>query len=158
MKKLMTCFLLSLCFSIVTLAQLQTGENVAVTNTDAGKVRGYIHNKIYTYKGIPYAQAKRFEVPAKPTPWQNVRSSMTYGPVAPLTDPTISVQDESEFVFHHDWGYTSEDCMRLNVWTPGINDGKKRPVMFWIHGGGFTAGSSQELPSYDEGTLQKKMS
>jgi para-nitrobenzyl esterase len=70
-------------------------------------------------------------------------------------DPTTSVQDESEFVFHHDWGYTSEDCMRVNVWTPGINDGKKRPVMFWIHGGGFTAGSSQELPSYDGESLAK---
>ncbi|MEC7263383.1 MAG: carboxylesterase family protein, partial [Bacteroidota bacterium] len=48
----------------------------------------------------------------------------------------------------HDWGYTSEDCLRINIWTPGIDD-KKRPVLFWIHGGGFTAGSSQELPSYD---------
>jgi len=156
MKKLTTCLLLNLCFSIVVFAQLQTGEDVAVTNTDAGKVRGYIRNNVYTYKGIPYAQAKRFEAPSKPTPWQNVRSSMTYGPVAPLMDPTTSVQDESEFVYHHDWGYTSEDCMRLNVWTPGINDGKKRPVMFWIHGGGFTAGSSQELPSYDGESLAKK--
>jgi para-nitrobenzyl esterase len=81
---------------------------------------------------------------------------MTYGPVAPLTDPTSSIQDESEFAFHHDWGYTNEDCLRINVWTPGINDGKKRPVMFWIHGGGFTAGSSQELPSYDGENLSKK--
>ncbi len=145
---------MSIC--IFAIAQMQTGENVAVTNTDAGKVRGYIHNSIYTYKGIPYAEAKRFEAPQKPKPWTNVRSSMTYGPVAPLTDPTTSVQDESEFVFNHDWGYTSEDCMRINVWTPGINDGKKRPVMFWIHGGGFTAGSSEELPSYDGENLSKK--
>ncbi len=138
------------------LAQLQTGADVAVTNTDAGKVRGYIHNGIYTYKGIPYATAKRFEAPQKPKPWSGIRSSLTYGPVAPLETPTTSVQDESEFVFHHDWGYTSEDCMRINVWTPGINDGKKRPVLFWIHGGGFTAGSSQELPSYDGENLAKK--
>src|SRR6185369_2455536 len=108
------------------------------------------------YKGIPYAEAKRFEMPQKPKPWQGVRSSMSYGPVAPLTDPTTSVQDESEFAFHHDWGYTNEDCLRLNIWTSGINDGKKRPVMFWIHGGGFTAGSSQELPSYDGENLSKK--
>ena len=137
-------------------AQLQTGENVAVTNTDAGKVRGYVHNSINTYKGIPYATAKRFEAPQKPKPWIGVHSSLTYGPVAPLETPTTSVQDESEFVFHHDWGYTSEDCMRANVWTPGINDGKKKPVMFWIHGGGYTAGSSQELPSYDGENLAKK--
>ncbi|MFN8354102.1 MAG: carboxylesterase family protein [Spirosomataceae bacterium] len=157
MKKLViSCAVAVACTFTSTFAQLQTGENVAVTNTDAGKVRGYIHNSIYTYKGIPYAEAKRFEAPQKPKPWTNVRSSMTYGPVAPLIDPTTSVQDESEFVFHHDWGFTSEDCMRLNVWTPGINDGKKRPVLFWIHGGGFTAGSSQELPSYDGENLAKK--
>jgi para-nitrobenzyl esterase len=156
MKKITTCFLAIFCVANIALAQLQTGKDVAVTSTDAGKVRGYIHNSIYTYKGMPYAEAKRFEAPQKPKPWQGIRSSMTYGPVAPLMTPTTSVQDESEFVYHHDWGYTNEDCMRLNVWTPGIKDGKKRPVMFWIHGGGFTAGSSQELPSYDGESLSKK--
>lgn len=155
MKKITICFLAMICLSLFASAQLQTGENVAVTNTDAGKVRGYIHNGIYTYKGIPYAQAARFEAPQKPKPWTGVRSSMTYGPVAPLETPTTTVQDEGEFVFHHDWGYTNEDCLRLNVWSSGISDGKKRPVMFWIHGGGFTAGSSQELPSYDGESLAK---
>lgn len=155
MKKIITslCFFLSIYATVN--AQLQTGENIAVTSTDAGKVRGYVHNTIFTYKGIPYAEAKRFETPQKPKPWQGVRSSLSYGPIALLMDPTTSVQDESEFVFHHDWGYAGEDCMRANVWTPGINDGKKRPVLFWIHGGGFTAGSSQELPSYDGESLAK---
>ena len=155
MKKHIFTFLLLALFT-TAFAQLQTGENIAVTNTESGKVRGYIHNGIRTYKGIPYAQAGRFMPPAKTKPWTGVRSSMTYGPVCPLIDPTTSVQDESEFLFHHDWGYTSEECLVLNVWTPGINDGKKRPVMFWIHGGGFTAGSSQELPSYDGENLSKK--
>lgn len=135
---------------------LNTGRDVAVTQTNSGKVRGYVHNGIYTYKGIPYAQAKRFEAPQKPTPWGGIRSSMTYGPVSPLMTPTTQVSDEIEFVFHHDWGYTNEDCLRVNVWTPGINDGKKRPVMFWIHGGGYAAGSSQELPSYDGENIAKK--
>lgn len=155
MKKYFFTLLLLSLFT-PAFAQLQTGENVAVTNTESGKVRGYIHNGISTYKGIPYAQAGRFMPPAKTKAWTGVRSSMTYGPVCPLIDPTTSVQDESEFLFHHDWGYTSEECLVLNVWTPGINDGKKRPVMFWIHGGGFTAGSSQELPSYDGENLSKK--
>lgn len=146
------------CFVILaqnTGAQLITGETVAVTSTESGKVRGYVSNGIVTYKGIPYAEAKRFEVATKPKPWEGIRSSMTYGPVAPLIDPTTTVQDESEFVFDHSWGYTSEDCLRINVWTPAVNDGKKRPVMFWIHGGGFTAGSSQELPSYDGENLAR---
>jgi para-nitrobenzyl esterase len=154
MKQIIYCIFLFCCISAN--AQLQTGANVAVANTEYGKVRGYIHNTVYTYKGIPYAQAKRFEAPQKPASWQNIRSSMTYGPVAPLTDPTTTVQDESEFVYNHDWGYTSEDCLRLNIWTKGLADGKKRPVMFWIHGGGFTAGSSEELPSYDGENLSKK--
>lgn len=136
--------------------EIKTGQNVAVTNTESGKVRGYIHNGIYTYKGIPYAQAERFMPPAKPNIWDGIRSSATYGPVAPLVVPTTQVQDEGEFVFDHDWGYTNEDCLRINIWTPGIDDGKERPVLFWIHGGGFTAGSSQELPSYDGENLSKK--
>lgn len=135
---------------------LQTGKDVAVTNTESGKVRGYIHNGIFTYKGIPYATAHRFMPPAKPEPWEGIRSSASWGPVAPLLVPTTRVQDEPEFVFDHNWGYPNEDCQVLNVWTPSINDGKKRPVMFWIHGGGFTAGSSQELPSYHGENLSKK--
>jgi para-nitrobenzyl esterase len=149
--------LIAISFTTPILAQpIEAGANIAVTNTESGKVRGYTHNGIYTYKGIPYAQAERFMPPAKVKPWADVRSSLSYGPVCPLTDPTTSVQDEPEFFFHHDWGYTSEACLVLNVWTPSINDGKKRPVMLWIHGGGFTAGSSQELPSYDGENLSKK--
>ncbi|MDX1909478.1 MAG: carboxylesterase/lipase family protein [Bacteroidia bacterium] len=155
MKHVHFLFCMALLACMPAVGQLQTGESVAVTQTDAGKVRGYINGGIYTYKGIPYAEAGRFEAPHKPKSWDGVRSSMTYGPVAPLLDPTTAVQDESEFVFNHSWGYASEDCMRLNVWSPGIADGKKRPVMFWIHGGGFTAGSSQELPSYDGENLAR---
>jgi para-nitrobenzyl esterase len=156
MKKISIFILSFLTICFAAKAQLVTGENIAVTSTNAGKVRGYINNSIFTYKGIPYAEAKRFEAPQKTKSWEGIRSSLAYGPVAPLMDATISVQDEGEFVFHHDWGYTNENCLVLNVWTPGISDGKKRPVMFWIHGGGFTAGSSQELPSYDGESLAKK--
>ena len=159
MKKISFFLFLTIlvCFTQTISAQpIEAGTNIAVTNTEAGKVRGYTHNGIFTYKGIPYAQAERFMAPTKTKPWTGVRSSLVYGPVAPLLDPTTNVQDEPEFAFHHDWGFTNEACLVLNVWTPSINDGKKRPVMFWIHGGGFTAGSSQELPSYDGENLSKK--
>jgi para-nitrobenzyl esterase len=150
-------FLIFMCLTAHLSAQPITATaNAAVANTDLGKVRGYTHNGIFTYKGIPYAQAARFMPPTKPKPWEGVRSSMTYGAVCPIIDPTTSVQDESEFVFHHDWGFPNEDCLFLNVWTPSISDGKKRPILFWIHGGGFTNGSSQELPSYDGENLSKK--
>jgi len=159
MKKTTLKLLVLLLVTNATLGQdlpLQTGKDVAVTSTESGKVRGFIHNGIFTYKGIPYATAERFMPPVKPEPWEGVRSSTSWGPVAPLMTPTTQVQDEPEFVFDHDWGYTNEDCLRINIWTPSISDGKKRPVMFWIHGGGFTAGSSQELPSYHGENLSRK--
>jgi para-nitrobenzyl esterase len=156
MKKITVLIAGFLVIGIAVKSQLVTGENIAIANTNSGKVRGYINNTVFTYKGIPYAEAKRFESPRSPKPWEGVRSSMVYGPVAPLLDPTTAVQDEGEFVFHHDFGYTNEDCMRLNIWTPAIGNTKKKPVMFWIHGGGFTTGSSQELPSYDGENLAKK--
>ena len=134
---------------------ISAGKELAIVQTESGKVKGYIHDGIYTYKGIPYAQAARFMAPAKPTPWQGIRSSMTYGPVCP-TDPTTTTNDEFEFPFNHNWGYTNENCLSLNVWTQQINATKKRPVMVWLHGGGFTAGSSIELPSYDGESLTKK--
>jgi para-nitrobenzyl esterase len=131
------------------------GKNIAVVQTGEGGVRGYIHKGIFTYKGIPYAKAQRFMAPEKPAAWKDIRSSMTYGPVCPM-DPTTTVNDEFEFPFHHNWGYTNENCQTLNVWTPGINDNKKRPVMVWFHGGGFTAGSYVELPSYDGENISRK--
>ncbi|WP_306014308.1 MULTISPECIES: carboxylesterase/lipase family protein [unclassified Allomuricauda] len=149
-------FLCGTMFHVQAQSEVITGEDIAVTNTESGKVRGYIHNGIVTYKGIPYATAERFKPATKVEPWEGVRSSTMYGPVAPLLTPTTQVQDESEFVFDHDWGYTNEDCLRINIWTPSIEDDKKRPVLFWIHGGGFTAGSSQELPSYHGENLSKK--
>lgn len=149
-------FVLLILTTTISAQEVITGENVAVTDTESGKVRGYIHDNTYIYKGIPYAKAERFMAPSKPDSWQGIRSSTMYGPVAPLLNPTTSVTDEPEFVFDHDWGYPNEDCLRINVWTPSIDDGKKRPVLFWIHGGGFTAGSSQELPSTDGENLSKK--
>jgi para-nitrobenzyl esterase len=134
---------------------VMAGDHMAVTNTSSGKVKGYLHNNIYTFKGIPYAKADRFMAPEAPTPWQTVRSSMSYGPVCP-TDPTTTVNDAFEFAFNHDLGYSNEHCQTLNVWTQKLHEGKKRPVMVWLHGGGFTAGSSIELPSYDGENLSKK--
>ena len=158
-KSLPLVSLVVILFPVVVFSQTDNavvaGKEVAIVQTESGKVRGYIHKGIFTYKGIPYAKAQRFMAPDKPATWKDVRSSMTYGPVAPM-DPTTTVNDEFEFPFHHNWGYTNENCQTLNVWTPGINDNKRRPVMVWFHGGGFTAGSYVELPSYDGENLSRK--
>ncbi|WCT14860.1 carboxylesterase/lipase family protein [Mucilaginibacter jinjuensis] len=133
--------------------------NEAVAVTTSGKVRGYIRNGIYTFKGIPYgantAGKNRFMPPVKPEPWAGVKDCLVYGPISPQKINTGWSQQEYGFLYQWVDGYQNEDCLRLNVWSQGINDGKKRPVMFWIHGGGFFSGSSQEHPSYDGENLSK---
>lgn len=132
----------------------------AVVATSAGKVAGYIRKGIFTFKGIPYGAttegAARFLPPQKPTPWTGVRSSRQFGNVAPQAARTGWANDEEAFLFSWDDGIQGEDCLRVNLWTPGINDGGKRPVMVWLHGGGYAAGSGQELLSYDGENLARR--
>ena len=132
----------------------------AIVETSAGKVRGYVRNGIFTFKGIPYAGTTageaRFLPPAPVTPWTQVRASMSYGPVCPQPVRAGWASDRLAFLFDWDDGHPGEDCLRLNVWTPVADDRTKRPVMVWLHGGGYEAGSSQELPSYDGENLSRR--
>ena len=154
-------FLLGLCIpSFTAFCQqnhpLLAGKNIAIVPTEYGKVRGYIHNRIYTFKGIPYGKAKRFMPAEKPSPWKDLRSSMTYGPVCPSPQADVFA-DEFEFPLNRSRGYyTNEDCLNLNIWSSKINDTGKAPVMVWLHGGGFSSGSSLEFPSYDGENLSRK--
>lgn len=137
-------------------SELLTSEETTVVQTATGKVAGYIEQGIYTYKGIPYAKAERFMAPQPADSWEGVRSCRAYGPTAPQEVRTGWASDELGFSFAWNDGFPGEDCLRANVWTPGINDGKKRPVMVWLHGGGYATGSGQELPSYDGASLARK--
>ena len=132
----------------------------AIATTETGKVAGYVRNGIYTFKGIPYGDttegANRFMPPVKAKPWPGVRSSRQFGHVSPQGARTGWANDEEAFMFSWDDGIQGEDCLRVNVWTPGLADRKKRPVMVWLHGGGFTAGSGQELRSYDGENLVRR--
>jgi len=140
-------------------ARLIANDENAIVETTAGKVRGYTRNGIQTFKGIPYAGSTegkaRFLPPVKPTPWTGVRSSMQYGYVCPQGPRGGWAHDEEAWLFSWDDGIPAEDCLRVNLWTPG-NDNKKRPVMVWLHGGGFQAGSGQELKSYDGERLSRR--
>jgi para-nitrobenzyl esterase len=131
-------------------------KNTAIVPTTYGKVRGYIHQGIYTFKGIPYAAARRFMPPEKPSPWDGIRSSMTYGPTCP-SNQQVPFKDEFEFPLNRSRGYyIGENCLNLNIWSKKITTAHKQPVMVWLHGGGFASGSSLEFPSYDGESLTRK--
>ena len=131
-----------------------------VVETTAGKVRGYTRNGIQTFKGIPYAAPvsgkARFMPPQKPASWAGVRSSLYYGQVCPQGARSGWKDDENAFMFACDDGQPGEDCLRINIWTPQAGGNGRRPVMFWIHGGGYSAGSGQELKSYDGESLSRR--
>lgn len=100
-----------------------------IAHTRAGRVRGFFDAGVNTFKGIPYgADTARFRFRAAPSPeaWNGVRDALEYGPACP--------QPRADEL-------TSEDCLRLNVWTPALRDGGKRPVMVYFHGGEFSSGS-----------------
>lgn len=143
------------CKSVEYPDEVVSSAEATTVKTESGKIAGYIQDGIFIYKGIPYAKAGRFMEPQPADKWEGVRSSRAYGPVSPQGKRTGWYSDEQAFAFHWDDGFANEDCLRANVWTPGINDGKKRPVMVWLHGGGYSAGSGQELPSYDGANLSK---
>src|SRR5690349_4095236 len=141
-------------------ATIVASRDKSVVATTAGSVRGYERNGVHIFKGIPYAAAtggaNRFLPPAKVTPWTGVRSSMHYGPVSPQPARAGWKNDEESFMFLWDDGIPGEDCLRVNVWTSATDASGKRPVMVWLHGGGFVAGSGQELRAYDGENLARR--
>jgi para-nitrobenzyl esterase len=130
---------------------ITVSDSNAIVDTTAGKVQGFTRNGIQTFRGIPYAASTaagaRFLAPSKPEPWKEARTALWYGKTCPQEARMGWESDVASFLSQWDDGQPGEDCLRVNVWTPGL-DNKKRPVMFWIHGGGFSAGSGQEQPAY----------
>jgi len=127
--------------------------DAAIVRTTAGNVRGFTRNGIFIFKGIPYgdttAGENRFMPPRPVKPWSDVRPALAWGPVSPHGPRAGWVNPEEQFLYYWDDGFPGEDMLRVNVWTPGVHDGKTRPVLVWIHGGGYASGSSQELRPYD---------
>src|SRR3569833_3149112 len=122
----------------------------AIAKTQYGKGRGFVEGGVITFKRIPYGQNTAGEnrwLPAKPpAPWKDEYPALVYGANCPQTlHPWTSI--EQTFLFDWDDGWQSEDMLKLNIWTPSLTG--KRPVMFYMHGGGFSFGSSYELPSHE---------
>ena len=117
----------------------------AVVETDKGKVRGYFWKDIYVFKGIPYAKARRFHAPEELEPWEGTMDATSFGFVCPL----LSVdKPQGEICVPHRYWPMDENCQNLNIWTPGTDEAR-RPVLVWLHGGGYTAGSAIEQIAYD---------
>jgi para-nitrobenzyl esterase len=132
----------------------------AIVATTAGKVRGFTRNGVFIFKGIPYgdttAGENRFLAPKPPKPWTDVRPALAWGPVSPHGPRAGWVNQEEQFLYQWDDGFAGEDMLRVNVWTPAVGDNTKRPVLVWIHGGGYASGSSQELRPYDGERLARE--
>ncbi|MBU4317957.1 MAG: carboxylesterase/lipase family protein [Proteobacteria bacterium] len=112
--------------------------NETIASTQYGQIRGYVRDSgIHVFKGIPYGTdtggKNRFLAPEPPEPWTGIKDTLEYGPACP--QPPMSFDSINE--------YMSEDCLKLNIWTSSLDRAAKRPVMVWLHGGGFTSGSAR---------------
>ena len=109
-------------------------------DTAEGRLKGQRQNDICIFRGVRYAEAPvgaaRFKAPRPLKKWKGVRDALVWGhPSIQPPHRTMGVNEPAP----------EEDCLVLNVWTPAVNDGRKRPVMFYCHGGGFTTGSGASV-------------
>jgi para-nitrobenzyl esterase len=124
-----------------------------VVQVKGGKLRGFKDGKTFTFLGVPYADAERFEMPKPVKAWDGIKSAQTWGPICPV--PPATTVGSDDFVFPHRYWVENEHCQVLNVWTQSTAPAAKKPVMVWMHGGGFTNGSSMESYAYDGKTLSE---
>ena len=126
----------------------------AIVSTVNGKLEGNYASGIYSFKGIPYAAAPvgnlRWLPPQSVKSWSGIRPAQRYGAMSAQTVMNINSPGVPNFADQPQ----SEDCLFLNIWTPGLDDAR-RPVMFWIHGGGFTIGCGSE-GFLDNGNLARR--
>lgn len=120
-------------------------EKQAIASTKYGKLEGDFRDGVYGFKGIPYAAPPvgklRWMPPQPVKPWSGIRPAVTYGSISPQN--LMAAPSDSPGVPNFGDQPQDEDCLFLNVWTPGLDDAR-RPVLFWIHGGAFIIGSGSE--------------
>jgi para-nitrobenzyl esterase len=138
-------------------------DSAPMVETNVGKIRGVAVNGVQTFKGIPYGAStsgtNRFLPPTAPKPWTGVHDALDYGPPAPQLARVDDADKEAQAAFaeYGDLGPApmGEDCLVLNVWTPSLRPVNKRPVMFWLHGGGFIV-ASDTSSWFDGSSLARK--
>jgi para-nitrobenzyl esterase len=124
-----------------------------VVQLECGKLRGLKEGRTFSFLGVRYAEAERFGPPKAVGPWEGVKNAQVWGPVCPAPEQTNVSADE--LVFPHRYWIANEHCQYLNVWTQNLKPAAKKPVMVWMHGGGFTNGSSMESYAYDGRSLSE---
>ena len=132
--------------------EFYASKTAPIVETTKGKLRGFHYDGVDHFYGIRYARAKRFQMPEPVKPWEGVKDAGSYGMICPvLNEP----QPMGEVMTPHRFWPASEHCQYLNVWTTSCDKNAKKPVMFWIHGGGYAAGSAIEQVCYDGFNLAK---
>ena len=127
-------------------SQVLTTYNDPVAETKYGKVRGLKIDSTYIFRGIKYADAKRFHMPEEVQPWEGVKEAFQFGYVCSELNTPVP---HDQFTVPHYFYPQNEHCQYLNIWTQSLDKNAKRPVMVWLHGGGWFSGSSVELLAYD---------
>ncbi|WP_327250921.1 carboxylesterase/lipase family protein [Streptomyces sp. NBC_01244] len=123
-----------------------------VVHTRSGAIRGATEDDLAVFKGVPYAAPPVGPLrwrPAQPHPgWSGTLDATAFGPGSPQ-----AVREGDPILGGHGFAPFDEDCLTLNVWTPGIDDAR-RPVLVWIHGGAFISGSGA-MPNYSGETFAR---
>lgn len=117
-----------------------------VAKTPKGDIRGLKIDDTYIFRGIKYADAKRFHLPEPVKPWEGTKEAIVYGHVCPELNTPVP---HDAYTVPHYFYPQNEDCQYVNVWTKNLDTQAKKPVMVWMHGGGWFSGSSVEIYSYD---------
>src|SRR5260370_6178529 len=142
----------SLIPDVAWAADVAAKYETRVVQATSGKLSGVIQQGVHTYRGVPYGASpsgsNRFMAPRKPDPWAGVRNAFQTGPTA----PQLGGPPNPLILGHRAPTFESEDCLVVNVFTPNVSG--KRPVMVWLHGGGF-AGGAGSAQSFDGNYLAR---
>ena len=150
-------FALSACATVAPQEMAAASKAEPTLQTRYGPVTGTregTNDQVNVFRGVPYGastEGRRFQVAADPQPWSEPRSAASFGSECPQ-------RPSGDIPVFRSWANTvgtSEDCLFLNVWTRGLSDGKKRPIMVWLHGGGYVTGSGSSN-GYDGSRLAQR--
>ena len=121
-----------------------------VAKTADGLLRGFFLDGLYIFQGVKYADAGRFQAPRPVEPWEGIKEATNYGYICPVGNEPMPT---GELLIPHRFWPSNEHCQYLNIWTPSLGDGAKKPVIVWLHGGGYSSGSSIEQVAYEGDAL-----